>query len=90
MNKDWKEEFDTQFRVGYKWVDDEFVDISKWGEIKSFIESLLKSKQEEIEEAIKEKKEKYHCICTNGSCISHGYNYALEDLKPIINNILKP
>ena len=42
-NKDWREEFDEQFRQGEQAWHPNFVLVV------SFIESLLKSKQEEIE-----------------------------------------
>jgi len=66
--------------------------------IKSFIEYLLKSKQEEIERAIEKQKKDDSQIkgdiiedtkeVLNGYLIRGG-NQALEDLKPIITNILK-
>jgi len=93
-NKDWKKQFDTQFRVGYQWKDDEFVDISKWGEIKSFFESYLKSKQEEMEKAMENMKRKELSSVDVGpinipDIETQGYNQAVDDLKPIISNILK-
>ena len=54
----------------------------------SFIESILKSKQEEIEKVIDNKKVNENLrdmICKSRS----EHNKQLDDLKPIISNILK-
>jgi len=89
-NKDWREEFDEKYHY-QKGVElllkspnhFQTYDVTKG--IISFIESLLKSKQEEIEKAIKSMKKnpkKDIVYCTS-------YELALDDLKPIISNLLK-
>ena len=53
--------------------------------IESLIESILKSKQEEIEKAMENMKKnpkKDIVYCTS-------YELAIDDLKPIISNLLK-
>ena len=44
---DWESKFDKKFKVGYQWKDNEFVNIAKWGDIKSFISRLLSKKEKE-------------------------------------------
>ena len=78
-NKDWREEFNETISnvMGICTIDSL--------RIKSFIESLLKSKQEEIEKAMENMKKnpkKDIVYCTS-------YELALDDLKPIISNIFK-
>jgi len=54
------------------------------------IESLLKSKQEEIEEAMDRMKKVHKFKVTEVEDIAkENYNQALDDLKPIITNLLK-
>ena len=81
-NKDWRKEFDEKFftKETFDWKN------PTPSEIKEFIaESLLKSKQEEIERAMDEMRKnpkKDIVYCTS-------YELALDDLKPIISNLLK-
>ena len=57
--------------------------------IESFIESLLKSKQEEMEKDIEKMRKVHKFKVTEVEDITkESYNQALEDLKPIISNIL--
>ena len=87
-NKDWREEYNKlrvndEYYCGGNYENKEML----VAEIKSFIESLLKSKQEEIEgEMEKTRKEITH---PQFALYEKGYNQALDDLKPIISNILK-
>ena len=84
-NKDWREEFGKIFekneyfgisvRYGQKTAEGEYY------QVESFIESLLQSKQEEIEGEI-EKIEGYY-----GNPKGKVMIY-LDDLKPIITNLL--
>ncbi len=62
----------------------------------SFIESLLKSKQEEIEGELEKMKKEIDLTktvkrgtATNANRRKMNYNQAVADLKPIISNILK-
>ena len=103
-NKDWREEFDNKFpcietecdnngtMVGYDRDENaeqqqcQYCFEQRLPTI-SFIESLLKSKQEEIEGAIDNKKVSENLrdmICKSRS----EHNQALDDLKPIISNLL--
>jgi len=72
-NKDWKEQFKQEFGIHFS--DSEF------GFAISFIESLLKSKQGEIEKKIEE----WNPIQWNEQCLAE----MKQDLKPIITNLLK-
>ena len=62
----------------------------------SLIESILKSKQEEIEGELEKMKKEIDLTktvkrgtATNANRRKMNYNLALDDLKPIISNILK-
>jgi len=104
-NKDWKKQFNNKFPNKLAEVIDDFGSTVKT-DLESFIESLLKSKQEEIEKAMPEKKvslivmgfngvtkkgviseDGYEILCKEME--KRGYNQALDDLKPIISNLLK-
>jgi len=93
-NKDWREEFNEQFRKGEQAWRPNFVLVV------SFIESLLKSKQEEIERAIGLKYKLFGAAgCSRDEEINRinavhiarmdGYNQAIVELKLIISNLLK-
>jgi len=86
-NKDWRKEFDEKFftKETFDWKN------PTPSEIKEFIaESLLKSKQEEIEEAMDRMKKVHKFKVTEVEDIAkENYNQALDDLKPIISNLLK-
>jgi|GEM_PF-2612927 len=45
-------------------------------------EDIIQDRTKLIEEVIEmaEGMKKDDCICINGSCIAHGYNYAIDDL----------
>jgi len=91
-NKDWREEFEQKY---CSFEISERVSKPDMLAIISFIDSLLKSKQEEIEDEIEQMgKRKLLSPRSFGDNettvdVSAGYNQALEDLKPIISNILK-
>ena len=78
-NKDWREQYPLTTFTG-----------ETRKEIESLIESVLKSKQEEIEKTIDEMKQDPLDAPTfeEGVRISIK-NLVLDDLKPIISNILK-
>jgi len=105
MSKDWKEELDavlwdntdlsgqqeeTRYRVKPQLKQD----------IVTLIEKILKSKQEEVEVAMEKIREEKPIVSPPESDVyMHtlaqfnrvaGVNTTLNDLKPIINNILKP
>ena len=81
-NKDWKEQFKQEFGIHFS--------NSEFSFAISFIESLLKSKQEEIEEAMDRMKKVHKFKVTEVEDIAkESYNQALDDLKPIISNLLK-
>jgi len=87
-NKDWRKEFDEKFftKETFDWKN------PTPSEIKEFIaESLLKSKQEEIEEKISRKRRLvgYGSDELEQQYEDRGFNSALDDLKPIITNLLK-
>ena len=56
--------------------------------IESFIESILQSKQEEIEGEIEKMKKTQDEVDDNDEGERY-YNKAIDDLKPIISNLLK-
>jgi len=78
-NKDWRE--DSCITCGIK--KDAIAD---WWIEK--IESLLKSKQKEIERAMDKMKKTQDEVDDNDEGERY-YNEAIDDLKPIISNILK-
>jgi len=103
-NKNWKEDFEEKY---CSFEISERVSKPDMLAIKSFIESLLKSKQEEIEKTIERTK----CEVPKNplpkgkrdlgeitfkkidDCLKYAgrinYNKAIDDLKPIISNLLK-
>ena len=85
-NKDWREEFGSDFK---KFTGDYHNDnYADWWLNK--IESLLKSKQEEMEKDIEKMKKVHKFKVTEVEDITkESYNQALDDLKPIISNLLK-
>ena len=91
-NKDWREEFDKKCKkFEFDGAYETDVDLKL---VKPFIESILKSKQEEIEGAMGEMKRKELSSIDVGpvdipDIETQGYNKALDDLKPIISNLLK-
>jgi len=93
-NKDWRDEFDEQFRQGEQAWHPNFVLVV------SFIDSLLKSKQEEIDGEIKKKRKIIFPLDTkpgmNLESITHlaefnkksmEYNQALQDIKETIDKL---
>jgi len=84
-NKDWREEFKIIAELEYsRGIAGESFRVWR---MTNLIESLLKSKREEIEgEMEKRRKEITH---PQFALYEKGYNKALDDLKPIISNILK-
>jgi len=96
-NKDWREEFE-KIEVHYHtalgrpnaFSEPLMIDDEQEKAIISFIDSLLKSKQEEIEKVM-EKKMLPETEMKGGVDYMCGraYNQAVDDLKPIITNILK-
>jgi len=106
-NKDWREQFNEKFvkqgiPIGIaKYEAKDGLDITP-SKIISFIDSLLKSKQEEIEREMKKMKkikttgflnviwgEKLKSKIPAMSDTDVSYNKAIDDLKPIISNLLK-
>ena len=85
-NKDWREEFEDKY---CSFEISERVSKSDMLAIISFIESLLKSKQEEIEGEMDKMKKGLHEQGDDQMQFNCGYNFALVDLKPIISNLLK-
>ena len=90
-NKDWREQYPLTTFTG-----------ETRKEIESLIESVLKSKQEEIEGEMEEMKktkttgflnviwgEKLRSKIPAMSDTDVSYNKALDELKPIISNLLK-
>jgi len=66
LKEQMRKEFDEKFKVGYQWSDDEFVDISKWGEIKSFLDTQLDILMIEVKECVG--KDRVHSACLGGMC----------------------
>ena len=104
-NKDWREQFNEKFvkqgiPIGIaKYEAKDGLDITP-SKIISFIDSLLKSKQEEIERAIGLKYKLFGAAgCSRDEEINRinavhiarmdGYNQAIVELKLIISNLLK-
>ena len=101
-NKDWRDEAREEWHVRTFNMANEVSDYSKvemliadWWIEK--IDSLLKSKQEEIEGELEKMKKEIDLTktvkrgtATNANRRKLNYNQSLDDLKPIINNILKP
>ena len=94
-NKDWREQFNEKFIQFENSIPVGGFEQAPYNRIKSFFESYLKSKQEEIEDEIEQMgKRKLLSPRSFGDNettvdVSAGYNQALEDLKPIISKILK-
>jgi len=109
-NKDWKEQFKQEFGIHFS--DSEFIFaisfieslLKSKSEVRQRIhqaeQSLLKSKQEEIERAIGLKYKLFGAAgCSRDEEVNRinavhiarmdGYNQAVVELKPIISNILK-
>ena len=82
-NKDWREQFKQEFGIHFSDSEFSFAIAST--------ESLLKSKQEEIEEKISRKRRLvgYGSDELEQQYEDRGFNSALDDLKPIVSNILK-
>jgi len=92
-NKDRREEFEKIFekneyfgisvRYGQKTAEGEYY------QVESFIESILQSKQKEIEKVMDKMKKVHKFKVTEvEDIVKESYNQALDDLKPIISNIL--
>ena len=85
-NKDWRKQFENEFAG---WWDYKSAMTER---IVDSIESLLKSKQEEIEGEMGRIK-RLDAELGDGENIiardNYFFNLALDDLKPIISNILK-
>jgi len=93
-NKDWREELKNLCKMqnigispngGYI---QELWYRSSHARLESLIEMILKSKQEEIEKAIENIEAPTDSVYELES-LHEGYFKALDDLKPIISNILK-
>ena len=99
-NKDWMEEIEKDFDELFFEGERNSVYCKKHKvlatpyEVKSFarfqVEKILKSKQEEIEGEMGRMKKVHKFKVTEVEDITkESYNQALDDLKPIISNILK-
>ena len=62
--------------------------IPEWTALESSIDFFLKSKQEEIEKAMEKMKKTQDEVDDNDEGERY-YNQAVDDLKPIISNLLK-
>ena len=85
-NKDWREAILKHSHSEYiASTEDLFINTTR---VVNIIESVLKSKQEEIEKAIENIEAPTDSVYELES-LHEGYFKALDDLKPIISNILK-
>ena len=83
-NKDWREQ------VKKEWAEYNNGVFASLNTTLDFMSKILKSKQEEIEKEMDKMKKVHKFKVTEvEDIVKESYNQALDDLKPIISNLLK-